>query len=126
MKRSWIGIGLLAVLLAGGIGVTCLMDRIHAPISRELTEAGAMALAGEWDRAEELYRESRQKWEDTQLFRACFADHGPMEEVDACFAMAEVYLYQREQTAFAAACAETARKADAMGQAHSLVWENMF
>lgn len=126
MKRSWIGAGLLAVLLAAGLLVTWLMGRIHDPIARDLTEAGESALAGDWDRAEALSQLARQKWEDTEVFRACFADHSPMEEVDACFAMAEVYLRQREQTAFAAACAETAKKAEAMGQAHGLVWENLF
>ena len=126
MKRSWIGAALLVVLLAAGLAVTRYMDRIHDPIARDLAAAGESALAGDWDRAEVLCRGARQKWEATEVFRACFADHAPMEEVDACLAMADIYLRRREQTAFAAACAETAKKAEAMGQAHSLVWENLF
>lgn len=126
MKRSWIGAALLAVLLAGGLAVTHFMEKIHEPIFRDLVTAGEYAMTGDWDGARRLSRQAAESWEETESFRACFADHGPMEEVDACFAQVEIYLRMKEETAFAAACAETARKARAMGKAHSLVWENLF
>ena len=40
MKRSWFGLGLLAVLLAGGLLVTWAMERIHEPVARDLITAG--------------------------------------------------------------------------------------
>lgn len=126
MKRSWMGAGLLLLLLAGGLAVTCCMAKIHDPIAQTLTAAGEYALAGDWEQADALYQDASAAWEKTRTFRACFADHGPMEDVDACFAQLKVYLRMKEETAFAAACAETARKADAMGDAHGLVWENIF
>lgn len=126
MKRSWMGAGLLLVLLIGGLLVTYFMAKIHDPIARDLKASGEQALSGNWAQAEELSRKAARSWEETELFRACFADHGPMEEIDACFAQLEIYLRMKEETAFAAACAETARKAEAMGEAHGLVWENIF
>ena len=126
MKRSWIGLGLLVLLLILGLLVTWAMDRIHGPIERDLITAGEYALAGDWETAESLFRKAEEFWEKTETVRACFADHGPMEDIDACFAQLEIYCRRREETAFAAACGETARKAAAMGEAHELQWENVF
>ena len=126
MKRSWIGAGLLLVLLISGLLVTWCMAKIHDPIARDLTTAGEYALSGNWEQAEALSRKAAQTWEENEIFRACFADHSPMEEIDACFDQLKIYLRMKEETAFAASCGEIARKAEAMGEAHGLVWENIF
>ena len=126
MKRSWFGLVLLLVLLASGLLGARGMERIHEPVARDLITAGEYALRGDWEQAESYARRARDCWEEHEILRACFADHGPMEEVDACFAMLEIYCRMKEETAFAAACGETARKAQAMGQAHGLRLENLF
>lgn len=126
MKRSWLGGGLLLLLLLGSLLATHFMIRIHEPIARDLITAGEYALAGDWARALPLSRQAEENWEEREVFRACFADHNPMEEVDACFAQLKVYGRMQEETAFAAACAETARKVSAMGEAHKLMWNNFF
>lgn len=126
MKRSWIGLGLLIALAWGGLLVTRAMDAIHRPIAASLTDAGDQALAGNWQAAEALSRQAQESWERSETFRACFADHNPMEEIDSSFARLEVYARERKTAAFAAQCAEIARKAEAMGEAHSLKWENIF
>lgn len=125
MKRSWMGAGLLVLLLAGGLLVTFWMDRIHRPLAEELVCAGEAALAENWALADSLCLRAEEAWKQTRFLRACFADHGPMEEVEADFAQLEIFLRCREATAFAAACAETAQKVRAIGEAHSLVWENL-
>ena len=126
MKRSWLGLGMLLVLLAGGLLVTWAMGAVHDPIARDLTAAGEAALTADWDRAGVLLQRAGDAWEKHEFLRACFADHGPMEEIDACFAQLEIYGRMKEETAFAAACGETARKVTAMGEAHKLIWQNFF
>ena len=126
MKRSWIGLGMLLTLLVLGFLVTFAMARIHEPICRALTAAGEAALMNDWEQAETLYRQAEHRWNRHETFRACFADHGPMEEIDACFASLAVYARVREPVAFAAQCGETAQKARAMGDAHGLKWQNLF
>ena len=124
MKRSWMGAGLLLLLLLGGILVTRAMGRIHDPIARDLTAAGEWALTGSWDQALAFSQRASDSWEGHKLFRSCFADHNPTEEIDACFAQLEIYGRMKEETAFAAACGETARKVAAIGEAHKLIWQN--
>ena len=126
MKRSWMGAGLLVLLLAAGLTVTWRMGRIHEPIAASLTAAGEAALSGDWETAAFLCAGAERFWQDTKVFRACFADHEPMEEVEASFAQLKIFLRTREAIAFAASCGETAKQAKAMGEAHALAWENFF
>ena len=125
MKRSWIGLILLVVLLAASQLVTWAMDRIHEPIARQLEQAAEAALDNDWAKAALLAGNSGTQWRKWAHFRGCFADHSPMEEIDAMFAQLEVYAAAEENAAFAASCAETARKVEAVGEAHGLVWWNL-
>ena len=126
MKRSLIGGVFLLLLPICGLLVSLTMGRIHDPIAQDLTRAASCALDSRWDQALALSAEAANTWQRHEVFRACFADHSPMEEVDACFAQLEVYGIMREETAFAAACRETARKVTAMAEAHKLIFHNFF
>lgn len=126
MKRSWIGAGMLLALLITGLLVTWAMNTIHQPIAADLDAAGSAALIGDWDRALELSRRAEESWESCTVFRACFADHEPMEQIDSDFARLEIYSNARRQADFAAACRETARNVTAMGEAHKLLLHNFF
>lgn len=125
MKRSWIGLGILLILLVLGLLSTYAMDRIHEPIEKDLKQAAECAILGDWVNADMFFRQAKGNWEKWEHFRACLADHTPTEEIDAEFAMLEVYCYAQEDAAFAAGCCELARKAAAVGEAHGLVWWNM-
>ena len=108
MKRLWVGIILLLILLAGTMAVTVAMDHIYAPMVEALE-------AGDLEAAEERYG----RWRD---LTAAFADHGPMEEMDSLFARAEVCGDAQERKAL---CAELAQRARAMSNAHSPTWWNL-
>ena len=108
MKRLWVGIILLLILLAGTLAVTGAMNRIYAPMVEALE-------AGDLEKAEERYG----RWRD---LTAAFADHGPMEEMDALFARAEICEDEQERKAL---CAELAQRAKAMSNAHSPTWWNL-
>ena len=126
MKRSWFGFFLLLVLLAGSILVTRIMVRIHEPIAADLDSASESALEADWIRANHFFREAEAKWTKWEHVRSCFADHNPVEEIDGAFAMLQVYCNARETLAFAGGCCDLARKVAAVGEAHELVWWNLF
>lgn len=125
MKRSWIGFGLLLVLLGVCILVTMAITRIHEPIEADLLQAADFALNGDWDRANHFFREAESGWTKWEHFRTCVADHTPVEEIDADFAMLKVYGAAREEVSFAGGCLELARKVAAVGEAHEVVWWNL-
>lgn len=125
MKRGWIGVGLLAGLLVIGLLVTRFMDRIHWEISEELERSARFAVAGDWEEAAEAAEEAYEDWQEKWHFSAAFADHEPMEEIDALFAQLRPYLSNRDAVSFSAACRELARQVEAIGDAHGLNWWNL-
>ena len=125
MKRGWIGAGLLLVMLAGGLLVTWRMDKCHTAISQSLDAAADSALAGDWDSAGTLAQRAKRDWETGWNFSAAFADHEPMEDIDALFSQLGVYGSSRDAVSFAAVCTQLARQVEAMGDAHGLTWWNL-
>ena len=125
MKRLYIGAALLAVMLAAGICLTAIFNSIHEPLSAQLQEAQAAAVAGDWEKAADLTARSREKWEKYRHFTAAVADHEPLEEMDSLFARLEVLCQLREEDEFAADCAQLARLADAMAESQRINWWNL-
>lgn len=125
MKRSWIGLGLLLILLLLGIITTWFMVDIHRPVEEHLKKASRYALVGDWTRADGAFREAKENWQQWEHERTCLADHSPVEEIDAEFEMLQLYSAAREDAAFAAGCMELARKTAAVGEAHEFVWWNL-
>lgn len=125
MKRCVFGLGLLAALLALGLTVTVSMERIHEPISRDLSQASRAAMAGELDRGIALAEQAEAAWEKHRRFTASAADHAPMDEINGLFAQLEIYGRAGEAEDFAACAARLSRLTQAMGSAHSLTWWNL-
>ena len=125
MKRSWIGFFLLIILLIGCILVTAAMDRIHDSLEARLLQSAQWAMEGNWVKAEDLFREAEERWEQSSHFRACFADHTPVEEIDASFELLKIYCAARESLSFVGGCRKLASQVAAVGEAHQLVWWNL-
>lgn len=125
MKRLWLGICVLALLLASGFAVTCFMERCHDPISRELAQAARAALAEDWDGALTAESAARAQWGRCRDFTAAFCDHSVLEEMDGLFAQAEVYAAGRDPLSFAATCAYLSSLADAVARSHLPNWQNL-
>ena len=125
MKRLWIGIGLLAAILALGFWTSDRMARCHTAISNTLTQSAQAARAGQWDRADELWQSAQAKWQKNWDFSAILADHTVLDEIDGLFAQAQVYRQNRDATAYAATCARLATAIDALQEGHSLSWQNL-
>lgn len=120
MKRSFFGLGLLLCLLALSLTVTWGMDRIHRPVADALTAAEEKAQAGDWQGAVELEGIAKAGWDRWSELRKCFADHTPMEEIDAQFAMLASCIRSDRQEEFPMLAAQTAQMVKAMGDAHGL------
>lgn len=125
MKRFWFGVCLLAVLLAGCLGVSWGMERLHEPVSRNLEQAAILAQTGDLAGAGELTLQAQADWQKHWHFVAAFADHGPMEEIDALFGALEEYRLGGDHAEFAANCVHLARLTEAMAEAHALNWWNL-
>lgn len=125
MKRSWIGFSLLVVLLLGSIWSARIMVRIHDPIEEALRKAARWAEEGDWETAGNCFRLAEESWKKQEHLRSCFADHTPVEEIDADFELLRVFCAAREQVSFSGGCLQLARQVAAVGEAHEPVWWNL-
>lgn len=126
MKRAWIGLGLLLVLLILGIGSTLAMDRIHTPIARQLDKASDAALSGHWQEAHALASGARSRWEQYRSFVACITNHEVLEDADAQFARLEILEQTREASAFSSGCAGLSSLFEALADMQQLnLWNLM-
>ena len=125
MKRCWIGVVCLVLLLMGGLYVDRVMGRSHAPVSQDLDRAAECAQAEDWEAAASLTGKAGEAWQRHWHFTAAFADHEPMETIDALFSRLTVFAAAREKEEFGALCRELSRQVKAMGDAHDLKWWNL-
>jgi len=125
MKRWYFGMGLLAVLLLGSLPVTRNMTDGMEQVSNSLTAAANNALVGNWEVVESLTESASSRWEENRSFTTAFADHSPLEDIEADLAQLKIYLRARDQEAYAATAARLAKKMEAVGQAHTLSWQNI-
>ena len=126
MKRIWFGAALLGALLVLGIFSAALMEDTHLTQASQLERAADLAAAGNWQGAESAFSEAKTIWEKRSAIISGLSDHEPMDQIEGCFAQLEVFGRMQEETAFAAACAETAKKVAAMAEAHRLMWNTFF
>lgn len=126
MKRSYFGLGLLICLLGASLLLGWGMEKMHQPVAAALTAAEEKAYRGDWEGAVELEGIARTGWEKWQVLRSCFADHTPIEEVDAQFAMLSACIRGENKEEFPSLAAQTAQMVKAIGDAHGLRWGSFF
>ena len=125
MKRSWMGLVLLVVLLLSGLGLSRRMVQSCREDSRLLSLAADAALAENWQQAASLTARARQSWDSWEFFRCAMADHSHAEEIDVLFSVLEVYGAGRSKLSFASVCREAAQKLEDLGDAQKLNLHNL-
>ena len=125
MKRTWIGLGLLAAILALSLWGADYMGKCHGASARDLNRSASLAGEGQWGQAEALMRRAEKNWQKKRGVTAAFADHEPMDEAEGLFAQLEVYARERDAAAFSAAAARLATLLQAIADAHRLNLVNL-
>ena len=125
MKRMWIGVGLLAVVLICGIWASNQMEEVHREIAEDLNRAAQSALKEDWDMAGALFARAEKTWEKKHIFASIFSDHAPIENVESLFAQAEISAQAESAESFATACACLASQLEAIGESHSFNLRNL-
>ena len=125
MKRMWIGVGLLAAVLISGIWVAGQMREIHQEMAKDLNRAAACVLDEDWDMATALAARAEKDWSKKRPLTASFADHEPLEDIDALFAQLAVYSRLRDKAAYSSICADLASQLEALGESHRFTFWNL-
>lgn len=124
MKKLWVAVAVLAVLLVLGIVSTIVMEQVHGELSEALEQA-ALLSETDWETANALADSARAKWEKSSHLIAALADHEPLEELDGLFAELAVYQRHADRRCFAAVCVRIASLAEMLQESHSPYWWNL-
>ena len=125
MKRMYIGVGLLAVILASAIALSAAFPAMHMPLAETVEKAAEAALAGNWNEAQVLVTKARQEWERIRDFSAAVADHEPLEQMEGLLTQLEVFGQRKDALDFAAVCRQLAALAEAMADSQRITWWNL-
>lgn len=124
-RRFWYGVGILTVFLALGLWTAWGMNANQRPVTEQLEQAAQAALSGDMEQGIVLAMTAKEDWQRHRDLTAAVADHAPMEEIDSLFAQVEIYATAEKTVDFAAYCTRLARLVEAVGEAHSLTWQNL-
>ena len=122
MRRVWIGVGFLVVLLVLGVLVMQLMDRQLGKISDTLEQA---AQVQNWEKAVELARKAKQEWQSKKKLITALTDHNAVDGVEELFARLEVCQRHQEAIEHSALCAQLSKAVHALEENHRLAWYNL-
>ena len=124
-KRFYLGLAILVLLLALGIGTTVSMRAIHKPVAEMLYQAADLALKEDLSAALPLSKKAYNRWQKYHSFTASFADHSPMDDTDTLFQEMLVYGQTDEIPHYTACCRQLAVLAEAMYDAHVFSLKNL-
>ena len=125
MKKFWLGIVILTVLLTGGLLNAWGMEKSHSHIASLLTQAADLALSGDIAKGSEKAAEAETHWKKYRNAVAAVADHEPLENVECLFAQVKTYSAFGETAEFAATCRAASRQVEAVGDAQTIKWQNL-
>lgn len=116
MKRFWIGISILALLLVSSVGVIVCLDRTMSQITDDLRLAQSAAASGDLEAAQKAVAAARQRWEHNRPLAACLANHGPLELVNQGFQELEVWARAGDSAQYEALCCILGQQIEALVQ----------
>lgn len=125
MRQVWIGVGILAALLLGGIWIGETQVDAHGQQIRDLSHAADAAMEENWARAEAHLIRAEKKWEEKRNRSAMIYRQDTLEQIDGLFFQMRAQLACRSREGFCANCALLAKYLENLPQSHSFHWQNL-
>lgn len=125
MKRLWIGIVLLVLLLAGSIWLTAKFSAMHNNLSETLSAASHAAQQQDWETAFALSDGAKKDWDKHRHLTAAFADHEPLEDLERLFDELEICETLSLHEEYAMVCSHLSRICAAIAESFRLTWWNL-
>lgn len=122
MKRFWIGVIVLAVMLVSGFASAFALGKLHNTIADTLEQAAELVQTGHREQAEQKVEQAAAMWEKYHHLAASFADHEPLEQIDSLFAQLRVYFRVGREKDIADACVQLSSLSRDVAESHGLSW----
>lgn len=125
MKRLWLGVAFLILLLASGIWQMAGLSHIHSRLSQTLSDAALAAQQENWNTADTLSQNAQSQWEQYRHITASFADHEPLEEAEQLFAELQLCKALSLEENYAVVCSNLSHICKAIAESFQISWWNV-
>ena len=122
MKRAWFGGGLMVALLVLAVALYLLPGRVNGEIAQQMRSAAEYAEKEDWENARAVSGGCEERFFRLRKFSAAFADHAPLEQMEALFLQLRIYEKQKNAVSYAAAAVELSVLAEEVAESFSLHW----
>lgn len=125
MKRVWIAIGLLLIILAGTLTHSFYIASFTHDLSLLLEAAESEAEKGAWDKAEELTGTARNKWDQRNMYLHITLRHDATDKVYTGFCEVAEFIQCQEVGEYSAANARLIANLELVAEAEQLTIKNI-
>ncbi|MBP1736746.1 MAG: hypothetical protein H6Q60_627 [Oscillospiraceae bacterium] len=127
MKRLWISVALLVVMLAGSFLNYYYIKHICRELTDTLSSAQAYAQEGDWEHSEQSVTQARSAWEAHEPYFHVIFVHRDIDQILVEFhSLGELANKQETGGEFAAACAALMSEINLLYEMDALNLENIF
>ncbi len=116
MRRGWLALALLCALVGLSAWHAATLGGLTGEVGGLLAQAEAQAEAGNWDGADALTHQARQRWEERDFYLHATMEHTVTDAVDMGFAETLELIQCREAGEYSAANARLMRQLQLMGE----------
>lgn len=110
MKRLWIAVALLALLLALSLFHAYQINALTERLVERLEQAQSQAQVGQWSHARALTSQTYRDWQNSHFYLHTTARHADTDEILCAFRSVLQYLALEEMDQYAAANADLITK----------------
>lgn len=125
MKRFWLGVAFLFLLLTFGVWQMVGLSHIHKNLSQTLSNAALAARQQDWHAADTLSQNAQDQWEQYRHLTASFADHEPLEEAEQLFAELQICKELSLEENYAVVCSDLSQICKAIAESFQISWWNV-
>ncbi|MCD8189283.1 MAG: DUF4363 family protein [Clostridiales bacterium] len=125
MKRLWIALGVLALLLAGSLWNTARVTRVSDSLTAALNQAEAAVAEDDWDTAEELTQQALEQWTAAEPWLAFVLCHENTDEVTTGFQEVLGFLQYRSAPEYDSANGALVAQVEHLAEIEVLNWQNV-
>lgn len=126
MKRAVAAVALLAVMVALGIWHVAALSDLVGGMEDLLVQAEAQAERGEWQEAEKLTLQAKDRWKAKDFYLHVALRHEALDDVDADFGEVLELLRAQEEGEYSAVNARLKIRLYLLADAERAAVENLF
>lgn len=125
MKRVWIAICLLLIILTGTLCHSFYVNHLIGEITGLLEQAEAQAEQGEWAAAEESTQLANHRWQERDAYLHVMLRHGETDQIHTGFRQVAEFIQCRESGEYSAANACLITELELLAEAEQLNIKNI-